>query len=582
MKKLTIILSAVLLSLTLTSCVKEILNGDPYTSFTKSNYFTSETNVELYANYFYNEWAGYGNSGSYGTFYFPTLNDNQTPTGYSEWNFTSVSATNSTWNSCYTEIRRANILIEALPGIESMSATAKANWEGVARLYRAWQHYCLVRTFGDCYWVDHALDVSDEDILFGPRQDRDAVMDKVLEDLNYAVANVSYNANSRTAFNNAVAQAIKSEICLYEGTFCKYRSSADGQKAADATRAQKFLNECKTASQAIMNNSNYALSADYKAVYNSLDLANSAATKEMIMYKKYVQGILSHSTIDYTCGSTQTNGMTKDAFDSYLFLDGNCLANTNLNTNDHGRIEPWVGGKNPYADDRSWNIDISEVLAVRDPRLGMQIDNVLLYPGVGYKRYGLGAEATSSTGYGVSKFDTPLFTNATLRNSIGGAETDAPIFWLGNVILNYAEACAELGDNGGAVNAVNMLRRRVGMPDLSASPAADPKNNMGVSNLIWEVRRERRVELMFDNNDRYWCMIRWHQLDKLDQTKYPDQCRGAWLGDFEHAKMTLDANGYIITLNGKTGRQYSAKQYLAPIPSGQIDLNPAIGQNPGW
>jgi hypothetical protein len=87
---------------------------------------------------------------------------------------------------------------------------------------------------------------------------------------------------------------------------------------------------------------------------------------------------------------------------------------------------------------------------------------------------------------------------------------------------------------------------------------------------------------MFDNNDRYWCMIRWHQLDKLDQTKYPDQCRGAWLGDFEHSKMTLDANGYIITLNGKTGRQYSAKQYLAPIPSGQIDLNPAIGQNPGW
>ncbi len=583
MKKFYIFLSAAVLSLSLSSCA-DILNGDPYTSFTKSNYFTSEKNVELFANYFYSEWSGYGNSGSYGSFYFPTLNDNQTPTGYTEWSYTSVSATNSTWNSCYTEIRRANTLLEALPGIDDMSSNAKANWEGLARLYRAWQHYCLVRAFGDCYWVDHTLDTSDEDILYGPRQDRDVVMDKVLEDLNFAVANISANANSRTAYNAAVAQAIKSEICLYEGTFCKYRSAADGQKAADASRATRYLNECKTACQALMNNSNYELSSDYKAVYNSLDLANSVATKEMIMYKKYVQGILSHSTIDYTCGSTQQNGMTKDAFDSYLFRDGACLANTTLDKNDHGHVAPWLGGDNPYADARQWNIDISEVLAVRDPRLGMQIDDVLLYPGVGYKRYGLGAESTASTGYGVQKFDTPLFTNATLRNSIGGAETDAPIFWLGNIIINYAEACAETGEDAAAVSAVNKLRDRVGMPHLTASPAADPANNMGVSNLIWEVRRERRVELMFDNNDRYWCMIRWHQLDKLDHSKNKNLSRGAWIGDFEKdlSKVSVDSEGYIETLNGKVGRVYDAKYYLNPIPSGQIDLNPEIGQNPGW
>lgn len=579
MKKIYILLSAFVLSFGLVSC-SDILNGDPFTSFTKSNYFTSETNVELYANYFYSEWSGYGNAGGYGVFYFPTLNDNQTPTGYTQWSYTSVSATNSTWNACYTEIRRANILLEALPGIDAMSAAAKSNWEGIARLYRAWQHYCLVRAFGDCYWVDHVLDVSDEDILFGARQDRDVVMDKVLEDLNFAVNNITANPTSRTAFNASVAQAIKSEICLYEGTFCKYRSAADGQKAADESRATRYLNECKTASSALMNNGNYALSPDYRAVYNSFDLASSPATEEMIMYKKYVYGILAHSTIDYTCGSTQTNGMTKSAFDAYLFRDGECLANTTLDKNDHGVLVEL--DENPYADSRDWNIDISAVLAVRDPRLAESIDGALFYPGVGYKRYGLGAEATSSTGYGVMKFDNPEFVDAMRRNSIGGAETDAPIFWLGNVILNYAEACAETGDNANAVAAVNKLRDRVGMPHLTATPAHDPANNMGVSDLIWEVRRERRVELMFDNNDRYWSMIRWHQLDKLDQTKYPDQCRGAWVGGFPHDGMEIDANGYIVTLNGTTGRVYDPKQYLNPIPSGQIDLNPAIGQNPGW
>ena len=569
---------------TLAGCNKikdDILNGDPYDSFVKSNYFTSETNVSLFANYFYNEWSGYGNGGGYGVFYFPSLNDNQTPTGYSEWSYITIPATNGTWSSCYTEIRRANTLLEALPGIASMNDAAKAHWMGVARLYRAWQHYCLVRSFGDCYYVDKVLDSSDEDVLYGPRTDRDAVMDKVKDDLDYAVANMK-ESTSRTEFNKAVAQAIMAEICLYEGTFCKYRSAADGQKAPDTGRANTFLTAAKTACQAIMSNSNYEVSKDYKAIYNSFDLSAGAATKEMILYKKYVYGIFSHSTIDYTCGSTQQMGMTKDAFDAYLFRDGAPLASTTLDKSDHGKVTSVANGT--YADSRDYILDISDVLRVRDPRLGMQIDSALLYPGIGYRRFCLGAESTASTGYGIQKFDNPAFTDATRRNSISGADTDAPIFWLSAILLNYAEACAELGScsQTDLDNSINKLRDRVGMPRLTTSPAADPANNMGVSNLIWEIRRERRVELMFDNNDRYWSLIRWHQLDKLDQTKYPNQCRGAWAAGFEHDQVTLDADGYINTLNGKTGRIYEAKYYLNPIPSGQSTLNPQIGQNYGW
>ena len=273
------------------SSCEDLLNGDPYTSFTKSNYFTSETNVELYANYFYNTFTGYGNSGGSGDFYFPTLNDNQAVTGLSTWTYTSVPASSSTWSNAYTEIRRANILIEALPGIDAMTESQKANWMGIARLYRAWQHYKLVRAYGDCFYVDHVIDTDEQDVLYGAREDRDEVMDKILEDLNYAVANINTNASSRVAYNAAVAQAMKSEICLYEGTFCKYRSSADGQKAADATRANKYLAEAVTASKAIMSNSMYALNDSYRANYNSLNLASN---KEMILYKHYVYGVLAH------------------------------------------------------------------------------------------------------------------------------------------------------------------------------------------------------------------------------------------------------------------------------------------------
>ena len=119
-----------------TSC--DLLNNDPYTSFTKSNFFTSETNVEMYANYFYNEWSAYGTGGASGDFYFNTLNDNQAVTGLAGWGFKNVSATDGTWSACYQEIRRANILLENIEGVPFQKASDKAYYISLARLYRGW------------------------------------------------------------------------------------------------------------------------------------------------------------------------------------------------------------------------------------------------------------------------------------------------------------------------------------------------------------------------------------------------------------------------------------------------------------
>jgi len=99
------------------------------------------------------------------------------------------------------------------------------------------------------------------------------------------------------------------------------------------------------------------------------------------------------------------------------------------------------------------------------------------------------------------------------------------IFWLAVVYLQYAEACAELGTitQSDLDQSINKLRSRAGIPPLSVNVGySDPANNMGVSDLIWEIRRERRNELMFDNWTRYWDLIRWHQLDKLDSSLHPD------------------------------------------------------------
>lgn len=558
--------------LTFSACNK-MLDKAALDAFADDNFWTKESNVEAYANTFYNNFAGYGNGGGGGSFYFPTLNDNQADASFRDWNYNNVLVSNSDWTSPYSEIRRANILIAR---VEKMDLTddVKAHWAGVARMIRALQYYWLVRTFGDVPLVDHELNISETDVIFQARQDRDKVMDFVLDDLNFAVSNIRDVVN-RTGWSRDLAQAIKAEICLFEGTYCKYRVAADGQKAPDATRAANFLTAAKTAAEAIMGKSAYVLNNSYASTYNSLDLTGN---KEMILTKHYVKDLFMHSLPDYTCSSSQAYGLTKDAFNAYLFTDGLPKATTTLNNTDI-----------PTVMDAGNHLTITDLLARRDPRLAASIDGTLMpVPNPFKGRFGRSDDVnqTSSTGYGVLKYDSKELAVG-YRVETGKNYTDAPLYWLAVVYLEYAEACAELGTctQADLDKSINKLRDRVGMPHLTTSPTADPANNMNVSALIWEIRRERRVELMFDNNFRFWDLNRWHQLDKLDTKAYPDIKLGANVkndpASVASSDITVTADGYINAYPNND-RIYDKKYYFYPVPTSQIQLNEKLSQNPGW
>ena len=190
-----------------------------------------------------------------------------------------------------------------------------------------------------------------------------------------------------------------------------------------------------------------------------------------------------------------------------------------------------------------------------------------------------GTNITSYTGYSIFQhYNQPLEKH--YRENTNTGYTDAPIYWYSVILLNYAEAKAELGTltQDDLDKSVNLLQDRVNMPHLTLNPETDPENKAGVSNLIWEVRRIRRCELMLDNWYRYWDLIRWHQLDKLDFTKYPKVNQGAHIGDGQFDVKTV--NGYIQATTAD--RKFDKKYYWYPIPAQQITLNPAIKQNFGW
>ncbi len=573
MKKIIILTISAILSMS--SC-NDFLDKGPLDTFTNDNFWTNESNVTGYANTFYQDFLGYGNAGGTGLFYFRTLSDDQAGGSFADWTFQNVPASSTNWRDGWIEIRRANILLENVDKV-NMSEEAKNHWKGVGRLMRAWHHYQLVRAYGDIPWVDKSLDITDEGYLYGVRENRDLVMDNVLGDLNFACDNM-YDNNSKTKLNKNVAYAMKAEITLFEGTFRKYRKTEDGQSAPDQAGATKFLNETKNAASFLMNRS-LTLNGSYQGNYNSVNLATNP---EMIFYKAYKQNVLHHSLIAYISSSTQISGMSKNAFESYLFTDGKPLALTTLDKSDVAvmKIGTKTVGGNIVPDTV---MSIKRLLDVRDKRLGQTIDTALCYVGRGFTRFGTGISMTSSTGYGVNKYDNKSLDNM-YRNQTGANFTHAPIFWLSVVYLQYAEACAELGSitQADLDNSINKLRDRAGIPQLTINVGySDPANNMGVSDLIWEVRRERRNELMFDNWTRYWDLIRWHQLDKLDSSLHPDILMGANIVNDPYNYIVDKVGSYIDGTKKKT-RQFNKKHYWYPIPSDQISLNPQLEQNQGW
>lgn len=573
MKKNLIYIAAAIFAFS--SC-DDFLDKGPLDTFTNDNFWTNESNVTGYANTFYQEFLGYGNAGGSGLFYFRTLSDDQAGGSFADWTFQNVPASSTNWRDGWIEIRRANILLENVDKV-NMSDEAKNHWRGVGRLMRAWHYYQLVRAYGDVPWVDKSLDITDEGYLYGARENRDVVMDHVLEDLNFACNNL-YDNNFKTKLNKNVAYAMKAEITLFEGSYRKYRKTEDGQSAPDMTGANKFFTETKTAATFLMNK-NFTLSPTYQENYNSVNLANNS---EMIFYKAYKQNVLHHSLIAYISSSTQINGMSKDAFESYLFTDGKPLALTSLDKSDAAVIKigtKTVGGK--VVPDTV--MSIKKMLDMRDKRLSQTIDTALCYVGRGFTRFGTGISMTSSTGYGVNKYDNKSLDNM-YRNQTSANFTHAPIFWLSVVYLQYAEACAELGSitQDDLNKSINKLRSRAGIPLLNVNVGySDPANNMDVSDLIWEIRRERRNELMFDNWTRYWDLIRWHQLDKLDSSIYPDILLGANIVNDPYNHVVDRTGDYIDGTKGKK-RQFNQKHYWYPIPSDQISLNPQLVQNPGW
>lgn len=598
MKKIAIISALAAVAVGMTSC-DNFLEENRFplsTQVDNPTYWNNESNVAKQADALYTNFTGYGSSTN-GLFYFQTLTDNQGSGiggAFTNWAFTNVPAKSTLWSDPYYVIRQCNYIINNVPN-STLSDAAKAKYVGIARMMRALKYYQLVRSYGDVPYVSVVLNPEDTDIIYQGRQNRDEIMDKVYDDLDFASKNIG--AGSKTTYSNNLALAMMSEICLYEGTYCKYRTETENYKAADPARAKLYLERAAVAAKAIIDQ-NYSLNDSYIANYNSVELESNP---EMIFYKEYKEATLTHQTIQYTCRTTTIAGLSKDAFDSYLLKDGLPASVTGDAAHealkrDYGYITKGIVAGTGDKTSEGFILSIDNVLANRDQRLAQTIDPVIGYGttdnGMTWARQG-SDQLSSSTGYLIRKFDNPSIP-WTYRQ--GSNYTCAPVYWLALIYCNYAEARAELGvlSDDDLNLTINKLFDRAELPRRTVAELEainDPLNDANVSSTIWEIRRCRRCETMLDADLRYWDLQRWHMLDRLDTTKYPNIRLGANLGEVAPYNYTDDkgeaktftlptfatmSGNYMQAIPGND-RIFSAREYLYPIPSDQITLTQAPG-----
>lgn len=574
------------------SCSVDPLDKLPQSSLSPEEFFSTATGLDAFSNNFYTTFPSSG-------LYCETW-DLYASTEMSE-EMRGGRTVPTTWS--WGTLRNINTLLGNLYLCDDPETVRY--YEALAKFFRAYYYFNTVKKYGDVPWYDKELGSDDPD-LYKPRDTREYVMQRMLEDIDFAIANLPSGKNVYKV-TKWTALALKSRFCLFEGTFRKYHGINSYENGPDY-----YLQQAAAASLEFIQTSGYKISTkagNPANNYRSIFIAQNAESDEVILARDYnaALGLTHNSGNVFNSATMGRYGMTRKLVASYLMKDGT-----------------------RFTDREGWEtMNFMEEIKDRDPRLTQSI----IHPDFKFE----GEETTvgqnlsySTTGYNPTKYVTNVEASGYNKSDI-----DLVIFRAAEVYLNYAEAKAELEELGkGELTqddldiSINVLRARVGMPGLDKAAAnanPDPylKNKEwggyqnvtpgGNEGVILEIRRERTIELAQEGH-RYYDIIRWKEGKIFEQPLYglyidEPNSDGYVVYDFNgdgtndlcvyqtskpsNVKATVSykagkdvllskrTHGYIQLHDG-IGKWDENRDYLYAIPSTERTLNPNLTQNPGW
>jgi len=573
MKNIKIIIGA-LTFLMLSACEKNFLDRKPLELVLASDYFKTPKDLEAYVNQFYNS-TSFPISSGYGLDY---NSDNAVATNFDGRLAGTRTLDGAGWIS-FSRVRSANYFFDNYKRIEDYAAFDDyKQYVGEAFFFRALAYFDLLKGWGDIQWFTSVPGTESPELL-QQRDPRNIVADNIIKDLDSAALYLQgAKTDGASRINKWIALLIQSRIALYEGTWEKYH--AGDPFGVASPQPEKYFNKAVEAATKVMESGVYTLhstgspNTDYYELFSKQ--RTYASNTEVMFWKRFDNGLgkgeeAFRREVNYTQRNPYEHSQTKELADCYLCTDGKPISGNPL----------FKGYTNIGLEMQNRDPRYFQTFGMPGQPYKIELDGTVTNYEALYAILNQGVQNYSPSGYVLRKgYDARVQYQIPQYE-----ETPGIIYRYGEVLLNFAEAKAELGTitQDDIDKSIKLLRDRVGMPNLTLSAiAADPAWDFpALTPIINEVRRERRVELASEGF-RFDDIMRWAAADELIVGKRPHGFKAAQLSVNPYP---VGADGFLDPYQQKLPSGYGFKigrDYLNAIPKDQLLLNPSLVQNPGW
>jgi len=495
------------------------------------------------------------------------------------------SWTHEDWGSLYKNIRRCNVFLE---GIEQ-AAFDKEVYVGEVRFLRAWLYFRLASMYGGVPLITKPYDLTDE--LTAPRDTYSNVVKFIVEECDAAAAALPV---IQTGIDNGratkgAALALKARTLLYAASDLHNTTVFPGYANQELIaytdgNSQERWRAARDAAKAVIDMHAYTL---YKAnpapgdniVQNYIDVFIKKQTEEDIWVRfetpNTTGGDQNLAMMNGPNGydAEGNNAPSGNLIDAFEMSDG-----TRFDWNDpaHAAL--------PYANRESrfyaniiyegahWQTRPAFSIGL-DPLSRVQMgyfekwdaasNSMVIVPGIDSRNSPFNPFNSGQTLYLCRKM-----VDESVPPTYDPGKWQAVswrYFRYAEILLNYAEACIELGEDEEARTYINMVRSRVGLPAVTESGA----------DLKARYRNERRIELMYEDH-RFFDVRRW----VIGPEGY---------GTFYKANITYKLQPDKTTATAPTvfhetleERAWLDKAYFFPIMRDELNKNNLLIQNPGY
>ena len=565
-----------MMTMAMTSC----LDFSPEAQMNDDTVWNSASNFQLFANQFYTYTHDFqsGDPYQYAVSDGPhsdTRSDLMAEANvnvYSQGTNT-VPEKDNNYTKLYQHIYYTNLLLKNAASFGDQKSIAVPVAE--AKFFRAYCYFELVQLYGNVILLTEPVDI-DSPKMNAVRDDRGLVIDQCIQDLQDAVNGLPDTPSEAGRLSKDAANAFLSRVALFEGTWQKFHNGG-----ADATenseRVTSLLNTAKTAAKAVMEAGHYKLfyneklgTESYRYMFiledaqcNPAGLTTKDNTEYILARRHRLEdGIGLNITKAYLTNAVYP---TRKLANMYVCQDGLPI----------DKSAQFKGYDLATSEFQNRDNRMLTTLAQRGTKVW---DHTAEHCRTAWDDSDLARAkevgATANSGYQTHKW-------AVERQVADRYESmDFPVIRYAEVLLNFAEAVYELQgriSDSDLDKSVNLVRQRSNPKMVKLSNALVDNNGLSMRE---EIRRERTVEFVFEGF-RIDDLKRWATAPvEMPQTLLGVKWKGTQFESlWANQSRQVNADGCIILYDN---RQWDDKLYLYPLPSDQLQLNPNVGQNPGW